>query len=86
VGPQQRYGDADQRRRFNRKAEAHALIPQSLSETERGSEPVTRGASVPVKAWVDYGDASAQVLSSAVAWTGRCVLVLWAGAVERVES
>ncbi len=98
VGVQKRYADANQRRRFNREAEAHALIPRSLTETERGSDPVTRGQ-VPVKAWVDYGNASTQVLGSAVAWTRRCVLVLWvdshdqqreawlwAGAVERIEQ
>lgn len=99
VGAQRRYADANQRRRFNRDAEAHALIPRSLSEAERGSDPVTRSAPVPVKAWVDYGNASVQVLGSAVAWTRRCVRVLWvdshdqqqeawvwAGAVERLPE
>lgn len=55
-----------------------------------------RSRSVPVKVWIDYGNASTQVLGSAVAWTRRCVLVIWvdshdnpqeawvwAGAVER---
>lgn len=98
VGAQRRYADANQRRRFNREAEAHALIPRTLSEVERGTDPVKRRRAVPVKAWVDYGNASTQVMGSAVAWTRRCVLVLWvdshdqqqeawlwAGAVERVE-
>ena len=99
VGVQKRYADANQRRRFNREAEAHALVPRTLTEVERGTDPVKRGAGVPVKAWVDYGNASTQVLGSAIAWTRRCVLVLWvdshdqqqeawlwAGAVERLES
>jgi hypothetical protein len=99
VGVQKRYADANQRRRFNRAAEAHALVPRTLSESERGCDPVTRGHAVPVKAWVDYGNASTQVLGSAVAWSRRCVLVLWvdsheqqqeawlwAGAVERVDA
>jgi hypothetical protein len=99
VGVQKRYADANQRRRFTREAEARALVPRSLSDTERGADLVVRGAAVPVKAWVDYGNASTQVLGSAVAWTRRCVLVLWvdshdqqqeawlwAGAVERIAT
>lgn len=95
---QKRYADANQRRRFNREAEAHALVPRSLTEAERGLEPVLSRGSIPVKAWVDYGNAATQVMGSAVAWTRRCVLVLWvdshdqpqeawlwAGAVERIE-
>lgn len=98
MGQQKRYADANARRRFNRESEAHALIPRSLSEAERGSDPVQRSGSVPVKAWIDYGNATAQVFGAAVAWTRRCVLVIWvdsrdqpqeawvwAGAVERVE-
>lgn len=98
MGQQKRYSDANARRRFNRESEAHALIPRSLPEAERGSDPVQRSGSVPVKAWIDYGNASTQVLGSAVAWTRRCVLVIWvdshdqpqeawvwAGAVERME-
>jgi hypothetical protein len=98
VGSNRRYAEGLQRGRFNREAEALALVPRSLSATERGGEPVTRGRPVPVKAWIDYGNASAQVLGSAVAWTRRCVCVLWtdgydrqqeawvwAGAVERIE-
>ena len=98
VGVQKRYADANQRRRFNREAEAHALVPRSLTDTERGTDAVTQGPPVPVKAWVDYGNASTQILGSAVALTRRCVLVLWvdshdqqqqawlwAGAVERIE-
>ena len=99
VGTNKRYADANQRRRFNREAEAHALVPRSLSDTERGAEAVRRCDVVPVRAWVDFGNASAQVLGSAVAWTSRCVLVLWTdshgqqqeawlwvGAVERIDS
>ena len=99
VGAQKRYADGNARRRFNREAEALALVPRSLSEIERGPDPVVRGEPVPVKAWIDYGNATAQVLGSAVAWTRRCVHVLWvdshdreqeawvwAGAVERIRS
>ena len=98
VGQQKRYADANARRRFNRESEAHALIPRSLSDAERGSDPMQRSGSVPVKAWIDYGNASTQVLGSAVVRTRRCVLVIWmdshdqtqeawvwVGAVERVE-
>jgi hypothetical protein len=99
VGQQKRYAESNQRRRFNREAAAHALVPRSLSEAERGADPVERGAPVPVKAWIDYGNATVQVLGVAIAWSRRCVCVLWvdghdrqqeawvwAGAVERVES
>ena len=30
-----------------------------------------------MKAWIDYGNASTQVLGSAVAWIRHCVLMLW---------
>jgi hypothetical protein len=98
VGTSKRYADGNARRRFNREAEAHALVPRTLSDVERGGDPVQQGEPVAVRAWVDYGNASAQVLGSAVAWTRRCVRViwtdshdrqqeawLWAGAVERVD-
>lgn len=98
VGTSKTYADGNARRRFNRESEAHALIPRTLSDVERGDYPVQRGPSVPVEAWIDYGNASAQVLGSAIAWSRRCVLViwtdshdqpqeawLWSGAVQRVE-
>jgi len=98
VGTSKRYADGNARRRFNREAEAHALVPRTLSDVERGGDPVQQGEPVAVRAWVDYGNASAQVLGSAVAWTKRCVRViwtdshdqqqeawLWAGAVERMD-
>lgn len=98
MGANRRYADGLQRKRFNRDAESHALVPRTLSEIERGPDPVVRGEPVPVKAWIDYGNASAQVLGSAIAWTRRAVCVLWtdsydrqqeawvwAGAVERID-
>ena len=98
VGGQKRYADGNARRRFIREAEAHALIPRSLSDAERGADPVQRGAALPVKVWIDYGNATVQVLALAVAWSRRCVCVIWtdrqdrqqeawvwAGAVERVN-
>lgn len=99
MGTNRRYAEALQRKRFNREAEARALIPVTLTEAELGDDPVHRGSAVPVRAWVQYGTASVQVLGSAVAWTRRAVLVfwtdshdqrheawLWAGSVERVED
>lgn len=99
VGGQRRYAAANQRRRFNREAEAHALVPRSLTAAERGADAVQTGPPVLVKAWVDYGNASVQVVGSAVAWTRRCVQVLWVdsrdqqqeawlwvGAVERCDE
>lgn len=86
MGAQKRYAEANQRRRFNREAEAHALVPRSLSETERGTDPVTSGTPVPVKAWVDYGNASTQIIGVAVAWTHRCVCVLWTDSHDRQQE
>jgi len=78
VGQQVRHADSNARRRFNADAERRALVPRSLSEVERGDEAVvTARGSVPVKAWIDYGNATVQVMAFATAWTSRCVLVQW---------
>lgn len=71
MGQQKRYADANARRRFNRESEAHALIPRSLTEAERGNDSAQQSDSVPVKAWIGYGNASVQVLGSEIAWTRR---------------
>lgn len=78
VGSNRRYADSLQRRRHNREAEARVLVPRSLTPAERGGE-VRRGAPVPVRAWVVFGDQSVQVLGTAVEWTDRAVRVLWTG-------
>lgn len=77
MGANQRYADALQRRRFNREAEARALVPRSLTSAEIGSDPVQYGRPVPVRAWIEFGAATAQVEGFATAWTRRAVLVLW---------
>lgn len=99
MGANKRYADGLQRKRFNLEAEARALVPRSLSEAELGGGHVIRGEPVSVKAWIDYGNATVQVLGTAVAWTKRAVCVVWtdgheqrqeawvwAGAVERSEE
>ncbi len=67
-----------QRKRFNKASEANALVPRSLSADERGDD-LRRGAPVSVRAWVTFGDASVQVLGTAIEWTSRAVLVFWTG-------
>jgi hypothetical protein len=78
VGTNKRYAESLQRKRFNKASEAHALVPRSLGEDERGTD-VRRGAPVAVRAWVTIGDVSVQVLGTAVEWTSRAVLVFWTG-------
>lgn len=78
VGQQVRHADSNARRRFNAEAERRALAPRSLSEAERGNDTVvTARGSVPVKVWVDFGNAAVQIIGIATAWTSRCVLVQW---------
>lgn len=75
------------------------MVPRSLSDIELGGDAIVHGDPVRVKVWVDYGNATVQVLASAIAWTRRAVLVfwtdshnqrqeawVWAGAVERIDA
>ncbi|GAA2754091.1 hypothetical protein [Amnibacterium kyonggiense] len=97
MGSNRRYAETLQRRRLNREAERAALVPDSLTEDERGAE-VHRGSPVPVRAWVTFAGQPVRVLATAIEWTDVAIHVVWPGlgdegrdawvwigAVERIE-
>jgi hypothetical protein len=78
VGTNRRYADTLQRRRLNRAAEQDALVPDSLTEQERGDD-VHRGRAIPVRAWVSFAGHPVRVEALAVEWTDRAVKLRWPG-------
>lgn len=85
VGTNKRYADSLQRRRLNRAAEQDALVPDSLTEQERGAN-VLRGRAIPVRAWVAFAGHSIGVEALVVEWTDRAVKVVWPGLGDEIRD